>query len=147
MAKKGEHLSEETKAKLRKPKSEETKRKIRLTHLGTHASEETKMKMSMARKGRAHSQETRRKLSECRMGEKHHNWNGNHYQTYHRRAKELFGKPCCEECGIHIEEYAIKYARKKHLEMHCVSKDFTILEQWNWICLCYPCHAREHRFQ
>ena len=55
--------------------SEEAKEKIRLAHLGTHASIETKKKLSEQRKGtgnpffgKTHSEETKRKISESNTG-------------------------------------------------------------------------------
>lgn len=56
---KGKHLSEETKDKLRK------------ANLGKHHTEETKKKISEANKGKIFSEETRQKISESKIGFKH----------------------------------------------------------------------------
>lgn len=70
-------------------------------------------------------------------------WKGGSSIYFHNRAQELFAKPFCEECKIDLEEYQ-KTHKKKRFEMHCISKDYTILEQWNWLCLCSRCHQKEH---
>lgn len=61
-----------------KNRSEETRRKIGVSHkgkpgnrLGVKLSEETRRKMSEARKGRHHSEESRRKISESNTGRHH----------------------------------------------------------------------------
>jgi len=63
--------TEETKEKLRKPKSEETKKKLSESHKGKKLSEETKEKISKMWSGdgnpmygKTHSKETKRKISE-----------------------------------------------------------------------------------
>jgi hypothetical protein len=65
-------VSEETKAKHRKPRSEETKAKLR----GRHHSEETRAKMSKSHKGMKYSKERNKKISAAETGEKHWNWHG-----------------------------------------------------------------------
>jgi len=59
--------------------SEETKQKIRETHIGMTHTEESKQKMSESRigdnnhfYGRTHSEETIRQMKEAQFGEKHH---------------------------------------------------------------------------
>jgi len=112
---------------------------------GEHLSEETKRKLSEGRKGnqwgKGHkvSEDHKQKLREQRKGEKGSNWKGGMFSYYHSEAKKLFGKPYCEECGITREEYAQTHKRKT-LEMHCIMKDFRVLEQWNWRCVCSKCH-------
>ena len=49
---KGQKMSETQKQKLRKPKSEESKIKNRLSHLGKHVSTNTKQKLSKANSGK-----------------------------------------------------------------------------------------------
>lgn len=117
---------------------------------GEHLSEETKRKLSEGRKGNkwglGHklSDEIKKKLSEERKGEKGSNWKGGQYSYYHYEARKLFGKPHCEDCGITYEEYAETHKNK--FEMHCISKDFKILEQWNWQCLCNKCHHKTYEY-
>jgi len=115
MAKKGEHLSEETKRKLSEGRMDN--------------------KWSVGHKC---SEEIKQKLREERKGEGGSNWKGGLYSYYHGEARKLFGKPYCEECGITYEEYSKTHLKK--LEMHCITKNFIILEQWNWKCLCSKCH-------
>jgi len=87
----------------------------------------------------------RKRVSESKKGEKNPNWKDTgHYVYCHEEARKLFGKPCCESCSISLEEYCLRNHRKKQFEMHCVSKDYKILEQWNWRCLCYSCHRRDY---
>jgi hypothetical protein len=75
----GWHHSEETKAKMRKPKSEETKVRMRDAQLGSHhlVSLDTRKKMSNSRKGKPngrsglqHSEETKQKISKAHLGMK-----------------------------------------------------------------------------
>ena len=60
---KGKLMSEETKAKMRKPKSVEHKKNISIGKKGTKVSVETKLKMSLSKKGIKLSEETKRKMS------------------------------------------------------------------------------------
>lgn len=71
----GKHLSADTRKKISESNkgksnrsgqhhSEETKKKLSLSHIGKRASGETKRKMSESQKGRHHSEETKRKMSE-----------------------------------------------------------------------------------
>lgn len=75
------HLSEETKDKLRRPKSEETKRKISATLMGhpgafkdKHHTPEACDKIRKARKDKHPSIVSRKKMSESKKGEKHPNF-------------------------------------------------------------------------
>ena len=78
-ANKGKTLSEETKQKLRKPKTEETKQKISEAKKGKTLSEETKRKISESNKkrlvekgvpfkGKHQSEETKQKISDAMKG-------------------------------------------------------------------------------
>ena len=66
----GIKCSDETKSKLRKPKSEETKAKLSIINTGKKHSEETKAKISEKGKGRQHKEESKRKISEKQKGKK-----------------------------------------------------------------------------
>lgn len=68
----GGKRSEETKQKLRKPKSEETKIKISESKLGISKSEETKKRMRNAHLGTTRTKETKGNISESTKGEKNH---------------------------------------------------------------------------
>ena len=109
---------------------------------GSKQSEEAKAKISTNTATRRF--EVRSKMSASKIGNKIR-WNSssNHFQYYHEKAKQLFGSPVCQECSISIEEYILTH--KQSFEMHCISKDFTILEQWNWKCLCSKCHHNNHK--
>ncbi len=52
----------------RKPISEETRERLRLSHMGKTQSEETKRKRAESRKGYTHSEETREKLRLAHLG-------------------------------------------------------------------------------
>ncbi len=110
---------------------------------GKHRSDETKKKISQSLLGRPLAEITKAKLS----GSNSHMWKGGLYIYYHGKARELFGKPYCEDCGISLEEYSQnkKKHQKKQFDMHCINKDYIILEQWNWKCLCRKCHLYIHR--
>lgn len=68
-----------------------------------------------------------------------YNWKGGLSDYYHGKARELFGTNYCEECGISKEEY--RKTHKVSLSMHCITKDYKILEQFNWMCLCQKDHS------
>lgn len=77
---KGVKMSEEQKAKLRKPKSEEHKKKISESKKGIKLSEEHKRKISESLKGdknpffgKTHSDEVKKIISETNLGRKHSN--------------------------------------------------------------------------
>ena len=65
---KGQKRSKETKQKMRKPRPEETKRKISISHIGKHHSDVAKIKMSENNKrtflGKHHSEATKKKMRE-----------------------------------------------------------------------------------
>jgi hypothetical protein len=94
------------------------------------------------------SEDHRKKLSEAKMGKggnKCNRWMGGFKDYYHQKAKELFGSPYCQECNISLEEYL--QSHKHSFDMHCVSKDFRALQQWNWYCVCRKCHKQIHRME
>ena len=63
--------SEESKQKMRKPKSDEHKQSIREARIGTTRSEESKQRHRKAQLGKKHSEETIQKRRETQLGEKH----------------------------------------------------------------------------
>ena len=71
------------------------------------------------------------------------NFRGGRSQYFHEKARHLFGTLVCEKCGLSLEEYCSTHKVKK-FDMHCVTKDFTIIEQWNWNCVCHMCHESIH---
>ena len=103
--------------------------------------EKSKEKISIAHKGISKpgtsEKLTGRKrldISERMKGNKNC-WNGGSYGYWHEQAKKLFGKDLCQKCN------GISKGRIK-LVMHCTSepKDYTIMEESNWMTLCISCH-------
>lgn len=118
-------------------------------------SEETRRKMS----------EKKKKEGKW-VGPENPKWvDGKSYTALHNKAYELFGKDkdYCEgeedvirkdpmyreyQCKITLEKYLKPDSKKKkdknkgRFDMHCTSKpkDWTIMKQWNWICVCDECH-------
>ena len=74
---KGKPKSEEHKEKLRKPKSDEAKKKYSLWQIGRKLTEEHRANLSKVRKGRVVSEETRKKISEATKGKPKRKQNGN----------------------------------------------------------------------
>jgi len=145
--------SENSKNKIRsanegKPKTEEHCRNISNTRkekklsegrsnpmFGRHHSEETIEKIRKSLLEKVQSEEHREKNS----GENNYGWKGGGIGYLHDKARKLFGKDKCEKCGIFIEDY-IKDRTVKRFDIHCVTKDYTIMEKFNWLCLCRSCH-------
>ena len=81
---KGKKMSEETKIKMRnshlgrkyKPMSEQGRENIRIAHLGYKTPEETKKKLSEANKGIKRTEAQKKHLSEIHKGEKNPQWKG-----------------------------------------------------------------------
>ena len=99
---KGKHWSAEARrnmstshrGKTRQPLSEETKRKISISHTGKHLSEETRRKMSLAKKGRTTwnkgkqmPEEFRRKMSKLNLGNQAHKGKHHSEETKRRLAE------------------------------------------------------------
>jgi hypothetical protein len=146
--------------------SPEHKEKIRLANLGKKRSDETKRKLSESHKGQVPSENARRATSERMKGNKygslvnrdeeykanmrlsipggetHHFWKGGAYNHWHGLAKKQFGKNYCEICNISNEESQAKFGRG--LGMHCTGspRDYTLMEESNWMTLCNSCHAQ-----
>lgn len=123
---------------------------------GKHHTEEWKKNNSELKKGNQyrkdipHTEETKRKIGVSNKGkttsEKNPRWKGGLYGYYHEKARQLFGSSVCQDCGITLQEY-VSTQKQKQFDMHCVSKDYTILEQWNWRCLCRKCHKKVHKLE
>jgi hypothetical protein len=126
--------------------TEEDKRKIGKASegnkncLGLKQSEETKRKRIKSRKWYKPSKETKRKISEAQSNSKSRTWKGGCEGYWHKKAWELFGHDCCENCYITNEEHKIKW--KQRLDMHNTldPKDYKIMESEAWMTLCRICH-------
>lgn len=112
--KKGIPLSEETRRKISenhcdcsgekspfygKHHSEESKRKLSLTHKGKHLSEETKKKISESQSGeknhffgKHHSEESKKKMSELKSGEKHPMFGKHHSEETKQKMRDAHKK-------------------------------------------------------
>ena len=115
---------------------------------GYKLTEEHKRKISKGLRGHKLSKASRKKLSKSmkglEAGENHPRWNGGMYVYCHETARKLFGSPQCEDCHISLRQYAATH-KHKQFNMHCISGDYKIMEQWNWRCLCSRCHKKEHQ--
>lgn len=91
--------------------------------------------------------EVKEKQKESHLGKNNYGWKGGCYEHYHFKARKLFSTPICQMCGINLEEHFRTHKKRFHL--HCVSKDYTILEPWNWQCLCIKDHHKtiDHKNQ
>jgi hypothetical protein len=102
---------------------------------------ELRRKNSKSCKGKIISEDQKQKLSiAAGKDENCHRWKGGSDMYFHKKAWELFGKYKCEICGITLLEYKKKFNQR--FDMHCNSlpKDYTILEEYNWMTLCSKCH-------
>jgi hypothetical protein len=63
-------------ANRRRVVSDETRRRLRLSHIGKRPTNKTRAKMIAALRGRPCSPETREKIRQSRLGPKHWNWKG-----------------------------------------------------------------------
>lgn len=85
--------------------SEETKQKIRKSHVGKTHTDETKIKMSEAHAGIPLSIETRQKMSEAQQGEKSHMFGKPRSdETRQKISKTLQGKTASEETKVKLSE-------------------------------------------
>ena len=74
------------------------------------------------------------KFKEKVSGENSGRWKGGNYDYFHKKARKLFEKDNCQKCGISIVEHIKTVGRK--FDMHCISKNYDIMEHNNWLCLC-----------
>jgi hypothetical protein len=148
-----EHIEKRAAANRGLKRSEETRRKLSESHKGQITSEEARRRSSIVNKGNKYGalvnrdDEYKARMSESLLrsasrGENHYTWKGGDKNYWHRKARELFGKECCGECEISRDESKEKFGRD--LEMHCTGspKDYTLLENGNWVTLCASCHTR-----
>lgn len=107
---KGRTLSEETKLKLSKKRSEDVKRKIAKASKGRKHSEETKQKISESNKGKKRSEEIKLKLSKAKQGK----LKGTHLSedTKKKISDSLKGNKLSEETKRKISE-SLKGKKKK----------------------------------
>jgi hypothetical protein len=121
-----------------KSDSEETKAKKSKSAKEAWDKSDVRSKRTISIKIAVNKPEFLKKIS----GPNNYRWKGGLRAYLHTKARELFGTPICQDCGISLEDY-IKVQKKKKFDMHCISKDYKILEQWNWKCLCASCHKKE----
>lgn len=59
-------------------------------------------------------------------------WKGGSKRYWHKKARQLFGKDRCERCK----------KKPERLDMHntLVPKDYTVMEENAWLCVCQVCH-------
>lgn len=74
---------------------EETKEKIRQSHLGMIVSKETREKLSIVKSGENHpfygthrSEETKKKIGEAQIGEKNHMWGTHHTEEWKENVRQ-----------------------------------------------------------
>jgi hypothetical protein len=71
-----------------KPRSEETKNKLRLANIGKHYSEEAKKNMSLSQTGRKHTEETKKKMRVAQGGENHPMYGKHHTEEARRKMSK-----------------------------------------------------------
>lgn len=139
---------------IRKKISDAGKKKVgeKNPFYGKKHSDESKDKMSKIRKdnyfgenhpmyGKKHSVESIEKMK-LQNGENHPSWNGGCNQFWHSKAYDLFGRSECEICGISNNDCIEKYNKRLSMHNTLEPKDYTILEQEAWQCLCSECHTK-----
>ena len=137
--------------KIGKSRSVEVAEKVRIALTGRKRPEisgdinsskrpEVRKKISERTKEKWKDLDYRTKLS----GENSNSWKGGLTFYYHDRAQELFATPMCQDCGISLEKYQSTH-KQKRFHMHCISRDYTILTQRNWSCVCCKCHSHIHK--
>ena len=92
--------------------------------------------------GRKHSEEWKEENSRRMKGKTP--WNKDKESSFywcHEKAWKLFGKENCEKCGMSLFEHEKKYDCR--FPMHCTGspKDYTLMEESNWMTLCHSCHS------
>lgn len=148
-----EHIEKRAAASRGLKRSDEIKRKLSESHKGKKLSEEQKGKIREKSKGNDgwkyvnRDDKYKENMSASikalgRTGEKATYWKGGKHFYRHRLAREIFGKEFCEMCSMSSEESKIQFG--KELSMHCTSfpKDYSILEESNWMTLCVSCHEK-----
>lgn len=125
--------------------SEETKRKISISHLGISHSIKTRLSISQKlkgnipwNKGKKLSESYCKKISQSKIGNKNRvkifNGDRNEYALIHqwvKRHKEKGNN--CQFCNLYFEGYKIQYANKSGLYKREVE---------DWLILCSSCHAK-----
>ena len=111
----------------KKKHSEETKRKISISHKGKKHSEETKRKMSKSGKARIFSEQHKRNLSTSKKGEKHPNWKGGKHVSYRNVLLKNKVSKICFFCGNND---------KRVLAAHHIDENHTnnVLTNFVWLC-------------
>lgn len=96
--------SEEHKLKMRKPKSEEHKKKISEANKGRSHSEEAKLNMSESHKGKKLSEETKRKIGGASKGRKAMLGKKHSEEAKNKISESNKGKVCSEETRKKMSE-------------------------------------------
>ncbi len=145
-----------------KKHSNETKRKMSLSHMGKKISESTRKKHSVRLKklykdknkhpfyGKKQSEETKNKIGKANSlkehfsGDKHPNWKGGisfepydkNFNDKFRRAIRKRDNQVCMLCGVHREKL------NRALCVHHINYDKKLTIPQNCISLCNNCHSK-----
>lgn len=113
-AAKGRIVSEETKIKMRKPKSEEHKAKLIAAQIGRVQTLETREKIGRKSRGRKASQETREKISKSSLGRFHTEETKLKMSQAQKGEKNaMYGKTHCEETK---QRLSVISSNRRHTE-------------------------------
>ena len=77
------------------------------------------------------------------FGENNPLWNGGTLDYWHNKAWKQYGKTYCEICGIHLLMHLTIYGIRFHMHNTLNPKDYTVMSEDAWRCLCIPCHAKK----
>jgi len=94
--------------------------------------------------GKTHTDESKRKMGKIRKkytDENSANWKGGKYHHWHKKAWKLFGKDKCEICEISLQKSIKKFNQRLSMHNTLEPKDYTLMKQEAWQCLCKKCHT------
>jgi len=67
--------------------------------------------------------------------------------SLHNRAWELFGKDCCEICGMSLTEYTELTGRRFDMHNTLEPKDYTVLESQVWMTVCAMAYGNKCHYK
>lgn len=69
------------------------------------------------------------------------------YGYYHQQAWKLFGKDECEICHMTLNTHLEIYNRRLNMHNTLDPKDYSILKNHAWQCVCTSCHFKVEKDQ